>query len=305
MPKSKPKTTRYYSLLVYSEHFSLDALIDKLNTYSIPYVISPLHSPVERKPHYHVILDNTESALPTLFIRSIATALCCPNCSYQDVRNIISAEKYLRHETADSAHKQQFSKDENLTFGLGYELHKNTYVGDREMTSLLVAYITDNLSTMCISGEISDLPSLLDVVKKPEFYADFDEPVSYKTARCKGINEVKTHFRFYLSLTENAQKSIALKENALDVAEIAEINGSLLKFCTDVLQNDIDDNTARVILQKIYYNNRKFRSLIKENGGLCNPRVTLNAILRCKSVDTSFLTCFSNYIDSCINGISF
>lgn len=304
MPKTK-KSARYCSFIVYAEHFTLNGLVDALETYGMPYVVSPLHNPEGRKAHYHVITDNTETAFPTLYMRSIAVSLHCPNDSWQDVKNIVSAEKYLRHETADSAHKQQFTKDEVCSFGLGYELHKNTYVGEREITTLLCAYITETLSNMCLSGECSTLPELFDAVKKPEFYADFDEPITYKIARCKGINEVKTHFRFYLSLCEETQKSLEHKENALNAAERSEINASLKKFCLDVLQNDIDDKTARVILQNIFYNNKKFREQIKDCGGLGSPRETLYNMICIKSSDSAFLTCFSNYVDKYVNGISF
>lgn len=304
MPKSK-KTARYCAFIVYAEHFTPNGLVDSLESYGMPYVVSPLHSPEGRKSHYHVIVDNTETAFPSLYMRSIAVALHCPNDSWQDVQNIVSAEKYLRHETADSAHKQQFTKEQVCIFGLGYEMHKNTYVGEREITTMLCAYITETLSNMCMTGECSSLPELFDAVKKPEFYSNFDEPITFKIARCKGINELKTHFRFYLSLCEEAQKTIEYKENALNLAEQNEINASLSKFCLDVLQNDIDDKTARVILQNIYYNNKKFRDDIKVCGGLSYPRKTLTDMICSKSCDSSFLTCFSNYVDKYVNGISF
>lgn len=286
---------RYVGLLVYQEHFTLNGLISTLNEFKAPYVISPLHTPSERKAHYHIILDNTETDFNDNFLRCICSILKTPNTSYIEIKSIRSAELYLKHETADSANKQQFKFSDPLTFGFGYQLHQNTYVGKREEVQHLVTYISDKLVLYCRSVANVTFMDLWDLVKKPDFFEECDTFIPFKSCVSKALNEVKLHFRFYQSVNEQASKMISDQLNALDQFECNEVSNSLTDYLLDTLVN-LSDQQANKLIYDLYSNNKKFRDRIKACGGLHTPKPTLQTFIK-KLVDVSEKQLVVDYIE--------
>lgn len=269
----------YVSYIVYQEHYTLDGLCTILDQFRAPYVVSPLHTPEGRKAHYHVIIDNSETAFNSAFLRTMAVLLHSPNNSWQDVRNVRRAEMYLRHETADSCNKQQFKGDEVCTFGNGYKLHENTYVGKREEVSSLVTYISDRLVLYCRSTANISFMELWDMVKKPEFYDGFETCIPFKSCVGKALNEIKLHYNFYAKLNEQATKNIQDELTALDEIDNAKNISSLKDYITSKMSN-LDDEQMHCLIYNLYGNNKRMREFIKVCGGLKRPRDTFNSVVK-------------------------
>lgn len=288
MPAKSNAPPKAYALLVYEENYKLEDIINTLNPFKIPYVISPLHIPKDRKPHYHIILDNTAVTMPDSVISTICAILNTPNYSYQTVRNIRSAELYLRHETADSAHKQQFTKNELVTCGNGYELHKATYQGSRDEKSELICNIADKLVEVCSSVANLTLKDLWDMVKDSSFYENIETDLPFKKCVSIALNEIRVHYRFYLQFSEITNTAYEKAQNTLDKQECADVKHTLLKYIQDTIEN-FDDSTLGIILYDIYDNNRNYRQSIKDCGGFNGS--ARSVLLRFANVD-------------CNNGIS-
>lgn len=292
----------YITVLAYPEHFTLETLLSTLNGFKMPYVVSPLHSPEGRKPHYHIIFDNSETEYNADLLHTFCHILKTPNNDFRVVKNIRQCELYLLHQTADSANKQQFTKEEICSFGLGYELHKATYQGSRDEVTQLLTYISTNLVEHCRSMSGVKLLDLWDLVSKPDFYTGFDLPIPIKTCISKGLNEVRVHFRFYQSCCQETDDLVNTIEKASDMADDKEVKDTLTQYVLDTVKN-IPDNMMSRLLFDFYGNNKKLRGTIKECGGLSNPRETLNVFLR-GSRDISTIQALVHIVDKYSFGTS-
>lgn len=289
-------------------------LVDDYTSYvCIPYVISPLHSPEGRKAHYHIIFDNTELCLGDNFFDDLQSKFNCPDWHLAGlVKNIRRAELYLTHSTPDSSNKQQFSKSdiETMVFGHGYELHKNTYRGERKNTSDLIAYIRLKLLDLIDKGDVYiNTATLTNAVRSPDFYIDCDVDIDVKTAIGKGLNEVMLHYKFYLDYARDVSDKKAQEDNHLDREDRRECADIYCKALCDIISNQSESVCSR-ILYTVYCNCAVLRPIVKQLGGLsnCDSRaLLLSLIAHCSNFNVHsdslvLLTAIDNAVNQHVTG---
>ena len=93
------------------------SLIDKLDESQVTFLVSPLHTPTDEKPHKHLMLDfgAKKSKLQVKgFLDNLTAFDCCIHFPLaEQVHNKRNMIRYFFH--LDSLDKQQFSEDEKKT----------------------------------------------------------------------------------------------------------------------------------------------------------------------------------------------
>jgi len=234
----------------------------KLQFDSLPFVISPLHTPKSGKSHIHGIIELSPFQ-PIDFISLSKTFKAFELPRPELINNIFSAENYLTHDTPQSRieDKQIFTLAEKQTmiFANGYKMHKQTARSKADDISLVVSYITENLYIYIKSNPYFDIDDLYCQVRCPEFYNTLETSLPFDLVVSKGKNEIRTHYRFYLQIGSE------LKKKSVEKPLCSEME----KFMHLIISNALaekDDKILHHIHYSIWCNMRQYRELLAHNG---------------------------------------
>lgn len=243
---------------------------------SEPVVISPLHTPDDgRKPHCHFIIDVTNCenrALP--WFEGLFKSVSLPRP--ENVRNIISMELYLTHDTAQARKedKQTFTPDERdtMVFLNGYAMHELTDRASREETTKLIGIISQKIEDYLENGGDLNTRAMARLLRNPDFYIDIDTPLCFDLLVAKARNELKVHYRYYLQYLEdvkNEQSRAEYKELAEKQKqareELREDNAHFCSYLCSLLAS-VTERDAHNVFNAMYCNDRDFRANIINMG---------------------------------------
>ena len=116
MYSSPDKKFKNWTFIIYTENVSREIMLEILTEYHIPICISPLHTPTNKKPHYHIIIQYPSPITKTYLI-SLLYELNVP--LPQPCLSILGMWRYLQH--MDSPEKQQFEGDQR-TYISGFKI---------------------------------------------------------------------------------------------------------------------------------------------------------------------------------------
>lgn len=289
-----PTSPRFVTFEVFEDNldkYDGNTLLDKFYNWfkqslicDCPLVTSPLHTPDNAKSHIHCIVDvtNTDKIRDFDYFTGYLKSLDFPRPEI--VRNIYQMELYLTHDTVQSKldNKQSFSADERATmrFYNDYALHVMTARHKAEQLSLLIAQISEYIEDYIYNNGVSDIFSISQELRKPEFYSSIDTNFNFDFVKAKARSEFKVHYRYYMSYADCCADMAERKKNQQIIAEQKQARDDLLSDVADtckLLNSMIDtlpNNVARSCFYDMYTNDKEFRYKIKEIGGLSNVNFT-------------------------------
>ena len=147
------KKFKNWNLLIYPENVSRETMLEVLLNLHIPVCISPLHTPDDKKPHYHVIIQYP-SPISSDYVLGLVGELRPPKP--QPCLSVMGMWRYLQH--LDSPEKQQFVGDQR-TYLSGFKVPETEDDGLRICEEIVKISKTKNMNTVRSLILVDEVPN--------------------------------------------------------------------------------------------------------------------------------------------------